>query len=378
MDEIPNYGIIRSREGRVAFSSTLNHRINAKNLIKSGIGADIYLTDIHSTWDGVLLNNYKGNSSLLKAFTQWQYRFNNAFSMTPGVYGQLYTLNNDYSIEPRIGFKWDASSTKSFSLGSGLLSQLQPRQVYFYEEDGVILNKKIEMSKSWQTVLGYQQKLGKGMHLKTEVYYQSLFNIPVIPEIPEESILNMGDDFTNNWNYVFVNDGTGRNYGIELTLEKFFDKNFYFLLTSSLYNSKYKAYDKIERHTKFDGNYAFNGLLGYEWKVGPKRLLSVNTKAAYAGGKRYVPVTENFSHEDRFLYDWSQAYTNKLPDYFRLDLNINLKTNFSRWSVEIFAEVTNITNHRNVWTKYYNASRQKDEYIYQYGIFPVGGGRVYF
>ena len=216
------------------------------------------------------------------------------------------------------------------------------------------------------------------MHLKTEVYYQSLFNIPVIPDTPEESILNFGDDFNNSWAYVFVNEGTGRNYGLEVTLEKFFNKHYYFLLTASLFDSKYKGYDKIERDTKFAGNYAFNGLLGYEWKLSARRLLSVNTKASYVGGKRFVPLTTYAMGDDRFQYDYTQAYTKKLPDYFRLDLNINLKINYKRFSIEGFAEVTNITNHQNVWSKYYNASRNKEEYVYQYGIFPVGGCRVYF
>ena len=374
---LPYVNTINDKEGKIALNSTLNHRFNTKSLLRSGIGANVYMSKINDIWDDIALSNYKGSSTLLNAFAQLQFRFNNALSMTPGIYGQLYTLNNDYSVEPRIGFKWDTSPLTSFSLGSGLHSQLQPRQVYIYEEDGVIQNKNLKMSKSWQTVLGYNQKLGAGMHLKTEVYYQSLFRIPVIPEIPQESILNMGDDFANNWNYVFVNEGTGRNYGLEMTLEKFFDKHYYFLLTVSLYDSKYKGFDKIERQTRFAGNYAFNGLFGYEWKIGTKSLLSLNTKIAYVGGKRYVPAVVHLTGIDP-EYDWTQAYTNKLPDYFRLDLNINMKNNYKRLSVEWFVEVTNITNHQNIWYKYYNAGRNKEEYIYQYGIFPVGGCRVYF
>jgi hypothetical protein len=297
--------------------------------------------------------------------------------MTPGIYGQVYTLNSDYTVEPRIGFKWDASSQSSFSLGNGLFSQLQPRQVYFFEEAGIKKNEKLKMSKSWQTVAGYQQKLNAGMHLKTEIYYQSLFNIPVIRDIPEESILNFGDDFYNQWDYAFVNKGTGRNYGIEMTLEKFFDKQYYFLLTASLFDSKYRGYDKVERSTKYSGNYAFNALFGYEWKIGTKSLVSVNTKMAYVGGKRLVPLSVTVT-DSSFEYDYTKAYNEKLPDYFRLDLNLNMKNNFKSLSIEWFFEVTNITNHQNIWQKYFNASRNKEEYIYQYGVFPVGGCRVYF
>ena len=378
MEMLPdNGGFLNSKEERIAWQSTLNQRISAKSLIKSGIGADVYFSDIKNTWDMEVLNDYKGNSTLLKAFAQWQYRLTNTFSITPGIYGQVYTLNGDYSIEPRIGLKWEASPLASFSLGSGLFSQLQPRQVYFYEENGMVKNKNLQMSKSWQTVLGYQQKLDTGMHLKTEVYYQSLFNIPVIPDIPEESILNFGDDFYNQWDYTFINEGTGRNYGIEVTLEKFFNRQYYFLLTASLFDSKYKALDKVERHTKFAGNYAFNALFGYEWKIGSRSLFSVNTKVAYVGGKRFVPLTVSVTSND-FEYDYTQAYTEKISDYFRMDLNFNMKINYKRWSLEWFVEVNNITNHQNIWQKYYNASRNKEEYIYQYGLMPMGGCRLYF
>ena len=205
------------------------------------------------------------------------------------------------------------------------------------------------------------------MHLKTEVYCQWLFKIPVIPTFPQESILNLGDEFVNDWDYVFVNEGTGRNYGAEVTLEKFFNKHYYFLLTASLYDSKYKGYDKIERNTRFAGNYALNGLSGYEWELGKRRLLSVNTKVSYMGGKRYVP--EN---------DYTQAYQKRMPAYFRLDLNMNIKTNYKRVSVELFFEVSNITNHQNIWRVHYNTGQKKYEYLYQLGFMPLGGCRVYF
>ena len=180
MEKFPDFITVNNQEAKIARQSTLSHRINAKNLIKGGIGSDVYLTSIHNMRNDTVLNNCKGNSNLLKAFVQWQYRFSNTLSMTPCIYSQLYTLNNDYSIEPRIGFKWDASPSSSFSLGGGLHSQLQPRIVYMYEEDVIVKNKNLGMTN-----------------------------------------LNFGDDFYNNWDYVFVNEGTGRNYGAEITLEKF-------------------------------------------------------------------------------------------------------------------------------------------------------------
>jgi outer membrane receptor protein involved in Fe transport len=172
--------------------------------------------------------------------------------------------------------------------------------------------------------------------------------VPVIPDIPEESILNFGDEAFNSWSYVFVNRGTGENYGIEVTLEKFFDNNYYALITGTLYESHYRGCDGIIRNTKFAGNYSLNALLGYEWKLGKRNLLSINGKVSNMGGKRYVPAS--VQHEgDEYIYDYSRAYSERLPAYFRMDLNANLKINFRKVSLEYFAEAANLTNHKNIW-----------------------------
>ena len=55
-----------------------------------------------------------------------------------------------------------------------------------------------------------------------------------------------------------------------------------------------------------------------------------------------------------------------------------MKQIFKRLSLEWFVEVTNLTNHKNVWQKFYNASRGREEYVYQYPIMPGGGVRFYF
>jgi hypothetical protein len=366
-----------SGEGKIACQSTLFRRINVHHTIKGGIGIDVYNTNLKTVKRDTVLNDYTGNSALLKAFAQWQYRINDRLSITPGFYTHYYTFNSDGSIEPRLGVRWNVGTRTALSLGGGLYSQLQPRPVYFYEREGVVMNKHVTMNKSWQAVLGCDQKLGEGMRLKTELYYQYLFNIPVIPDIPEESILNLGDEMYNTWAYAFINKGTGRNYGVEVTLEKFFDSHYYFLITGSLYDSKYTAYDGIERNGKFNGNYALNTLFGYEWKIGTKKLLSANTKLAYMGGKRELPMRYNNKGDD-IIYDYTHAYTRHAPAYFRLDLNVNMKHNFKRLALEWYLEVNNVTNHKNVWVKYFNVSRNKEEYIYQWGFMPMAGCRVYF
>jgi hypothetical protein len=383
LDLIPSIGNLNMQEGRAAFMSTLHHRFDTRNTIRGGVGADLYMTDLFVRVQDEVFTDFGGNSGLLRAFAQWQHRFNNEFSVTSGVYSQLFTLNNDFSVEPRIGLRYELTPRSALSLGSGLHSQLQPQEVYFFQDENDIRpNQDLGMTRSWQSALGFQQRLGERMRVKIEVYYQHLFNVPVTAETPEESILNMGDqEFNGAWFVPFVNEGTGRNYGIEVTLERFFDQNYYFLITASLFDSKYTGFDGIERRSRFASNFALNALAGYEWRLGDRRLLSANTRISWVGGKRYVPSIVDTTQEnpiDVWTGDFSRAYQNRLPNFFRLDFSVQMRQNFTRTSIEYFVELNNVTNHRNILSQFFDTNRGRMRNFYQYGFMPVGGVRFHF
>ena len=240
------------------------------------------------------------------------------------------------------------------------------------------------------TGINYTYRFNDNARLENRISYQT-FNAKMdvdmisymnksternIEAIPQESMLNLGDDYNNSWDHIFVNKGIGYNYGVEFTLEKFFDKRFYFLLTTTLYDSKYKGYDGVRRDTKFNGNFALNFLGGYEIKISQHSLISFNLKTAYMGNKRYTPtISDNGFDMER---DYANINSIKLPYYFRTDINVNVKTNFKRVSVEYFFEIDNLTNRKNVWRRYFDANQNQDRYTYQQNLTPMGGVKVYF
>jgi hypothetical protein len=371
-------------EGRIGYISTVYHRFNSNNFLQGGLGVDVYQTHFDETFyadtthsSPVKLRDVVRNSVLLKGNLQWQYRFTDALKLVSGIYSQFYLFNNNFWLEPRLGLKWAVSKRSSINMGLGLHSQLQPRQVYFYEEDGVLPNKNLAFSKSGQAVLGYDLKITPNLRFKTEIYYQYLFDIPVTEDIPQESILNMGDGYYNTWDLIFVNKGTGENYGIEITIEKFFHKGYYFLVTGSLYNATYRGYDNVKRNAKFSGNYSLNVIGGYEWKLWKSTLLSINIKSILLGNKRILP-TNIPSRGTTLIIDYAHAYEKQYPVYFRTDLNIAMKQNIKKVAIEWFFEIENITNRKNIQTRVYNQSRETYEYAYQTGLMPMGGVKIYF
>lgn len=365
----------------------INKKINARNNINVGVIFDWYqiaMVDSFLVDNGARFRKFRdfdGGNGLVRAYAQWQHRFSDALTLNAGVHYQQFLLNNTNAIEPRLGLKYNITPTQFISIGAGLHSQLQPLQVYFREEEGtgIRTNQNLEFTKSQHLVLAYDHSLAPNLRLKVEGYYQQLSNIPVDPSLPQFSLANAGADFGIPVRDYMLNEGTGENYGVELTLEKFYSQGYYFLLTGSLFESKYKGYDGIERNTAFNGNFVANGLLGKEWRLGKRTTLAIDTKVTYAGGRRIIPIDLAASRQqgsEVLLYD--QAYEDKLGDYFRLDFKVGFKMNGKRITQEWFIDIQNITNQKNIFTQSYSNVARDIQTTYQLGLFPMVQWRILF
>ncbi|MDR2928382.1 MAG: TonB-dependent receptor [Cytophagaceae bacterium] len=381
-DEKYIFGVTsKADESCISYAPTLHHRFNSRNFLQVGTGIDLYRSDLNDVYYDMertptVFHNGKHHTALARAYAQWQHRFSDALSITPGMYSQYYALSGEITLEPRMCLKYAASERSSLNLGVGVHSQVTSRQISFYTENDLLPNKDLKMNKSLQAVLGYDLRLAKDMRLKTEIYYQHLYDVPVNKDIPEESLLNYGAGFYNRSDDVFVDGGTGKNYGIDLTVEKFFSNRYYFLITGSLYDAKYTPLDGKERRTAFAGNFSLTTLAGYEWKVFKNDLIAVNLKGSYVGGKRFVPVSVAQGFDE--VSDYTRAYAERYPNYFRLDVNISMKNNFKRMAMEWFFEINNVTNHKNIMWQIFNRTAGKYDISYQQGFMPMGGCRVYF
>ena len=294
---------------------------------------------------------------------------------------QFLLLNNSYSLEPRAGLKYQIGSKSTLSLGYGKHSQMQTPDVYFYKAqkpDGTYddSNKNLGFTNSQHFVMGYDILPIKDWRIKTEVYYQFLSNVPVTISPSSFSMLNNGASFLPNSQGFLENKGTGTNYGIELTIEKFFSQGYYALLTGSLYESKYKGSDNIERNTAFNGKFVYNVLGGKDIKIGTEKrnTLNIGFKMTQAGGRYYTPVNLIASQRahTQVLEGDSYAYIARIPDFFRLDIKIGYTQNGKKLKIaQSWAfDVQNVTNHKNVFAQQYNPVNNQVNTVYQIGFFP--------
>ena len=229
-------------------------------------------------------------------------------------------------------------------------------------------------------LVGYNWNIAKSFHFKAEAYYQYLYNVPVQvgDTTGTASALNFSSGFTNE---NFNNEGTGRNYGLELTIEKSFSKNYYLMATASLFESKYTMPDGIERNTLFNSKYIYNLIGGKEFEVGRQKqnIISTNLRMMWRGGYRTVPIdlaASNVVGEE--VRDYDQAFETKAPDYYRIDVGVNFRKNNPNWSWILSVDIQNITGRLNVWDEYYDAERGTLEQITMVGMLPIINFKVEF
>jgi hypothetical protein len=305
--------------------------------------------------------------------------------LNTGLNSLYLALNNTAALDPRVGIQYSFGKSQSVSFGYGLHSQAQLLTTYFYQNkdsNGNIStpNKDLGFTRAHHFVLGYDKMLSDQLHLKLETYYQHLFNIP-IEDSPNSTyaVINAQWDFPED---PLKNKGTGKNYGLEMTLEHFLHNGFYFMFTGSLYQSKYKGGDGIERDTRYNGNFASNFLIGKEYKVGrngKNNVLGFNAKLVCIGGLRYTPVDlEKSQQKDDNELKEEEAFSKQLPTYFRPDLRVSYQMNRKKVSHMLSFDVQNAINRENVAGQYYDKHDNEIQNYYGTGMIPILAYRIDF
>jgi hypothetical protein len=187
-------------------------------------------------------------------------------------------------------------------------------------------------------------------------------------------MLNTGSTFKTDLTDSLVNTGTGTNYGIELTIEKFFSKGYYGLATASVYESMYVGSDGVERNTAFKGKYVYNVLAGKEWKMGKdkRNRFALDLKFTNAGGRAYTPIDLTASIATGHEVLSSDVNSSYYANYYRLDFKAGFTLNSSKRKVaQTFSlDLQNVTNHKNVFSQSYDSKSKSISTTYQLGFFP--------
>lgn len=376
---------------------TYNNKLNAKNKIQIGTKYTIFDYDNNQSQLADDLNSrqtlldFEGKVATLRNFVSWKYRPAKNLTLVAGLHNMNVLINNKSTLEPRVAIKWETTNSCAINLGYGNHSNMERIHNYFTKvelEDGSIVepNKELDLLKAHHYVLGFEKRFSENMRAKLEFYYQDLYNLPVENvDTSYYSTINEGMDYR----YVdLVNKGTGKNYGAELTIERFFNNNYYYMINASLYEAKYKSLEGIQRNSQYNGNYLVNILCGKEFtKLGRKqnKTLGINAKVFFGGGRKIIPLLRDAQGNlavdaaNNRYWDYKKAYDTKIEDAYFVNLSISYKINKPGATHEIFVNFDNLTNNKGKITEYYDEDKPNSiGHLTQFGFFPQLMYRVYF
>lgn len=377
-------------ENKLSWNTRYTRKINTRNTYNLGVGLDEFTIDYRDSVTGEAfdppvygtffhsLDTHESGLLLAQYFAEWQHRVNARLTLYGGLHGQYFFMNDTHAIDPRASIAYKMNDGAKFSLAYGKHAQIQQLYTYFTESYDTDTRKtwrtntNLDMTQAHHWVASYDRMLAPNLKLKVESYFQLLNKVPVTSYESYFSQVNAGGSFHQDRVDSLVNEGRGRNYGLEFTLEKYLSNNVYFLLTSSLFDSKYLASDKQWRNTEFNTNYIVNALAGYQIPINGRMSVDMNAKVIWSGGKRnpYIDL-EQSKLKGEEVYDHSKSYSTREADYFRLDTRVALVLNSKRITQEWALDITNLTNHQNIFSTFYSSKEQSVKYVYQQGIYPM-------
>jgi hypothetical protein len=374
-------------------NSFVNSKINARMTFRGGVLIENFRSDYSLSTrdeqpdlngdgfpDVFTAYDFEGDFWLAQPYTQVRYRLTENIDINAGLHGMYSTLNDQIIAEPRASVKYQFAPKHAVTAAYGMHHQHAPLPLLFLEnnEEGGnrANNEGLDFIRSQHYVLGYDYRISQDWRLKAELYYQDLDNVPVDKTPSSYSTLTEGSDFIFSFDKGnLVNEGSGYNAGVEVTLEKFFSKGYHVLFTASVFESKYTGSDGVERNTPFNNQYVLNVLGGKEWNLTPsgRTRLTVDTKFSTAGGRYVSPIDLEASQQAGFeVRREDLAFSEQQEAYFRMDLRLGLKLNSKnkRLSQHFFIDFQNVTNRDNIFLSRYNRLTNQVNTVYQAGFTP--------
>ena len=323
---------------------------------------------------------------LLQPYVALRGQLSNSLSFVTGLHLLHYSLAGDLSVEPRFQLAWAPSQKNQFTLAYGLHSQTQLAPVYFarvtdLSGEAIFPNLDLGLTKAHHITGGYTRALTPATFLKLEAYYQHLYNIPVAED--DASTFSAANQLEGYVTQPLVNEGIGRNYGLEMSLLRPLESGYYYTVSATLFESEYATRPGGEwLNTPFNSTYAVSAVAGgeiYSSRGGKSRSYHINVRSQYRGGFWQMPIVQSASvAAGATVFNDEEGYTNRLPNYFRTDIRFAIKRERKNYTRTISLDLQNVTNHENVGFYYFDPLLNEVIAQNQLGIVPVLAYRIDF
>ena len=313
-----------------------------------------------------------------------KYKFvskNTKLLIEPSFRGHYYASLDNFSPEPRLGMKYNATKKLRFKLASGiyaqnLISATSDRDVVnlfygflsgstniqetFTEQDGSVRDIKHYLQKANHLIIGAEYDISRFFDINLEVYQK---NFTQLTNINRNKLF---DDTPSNRDRpdvlkkdLIVETGIAR--GVDLLMKYDYKQLYVWLVYSLGFVTRYDGIQEYPPH--FDRRHNVNFVASYVF--GKDRNWESSIRWNLGSGFPFTPTQGFFGMIDFYENGISTDYTTenenlgtiygdlntrRLPPYHRLDLTVKRKIETGEFStLEIAAGVSNAYNRANIF-----------------------------
>jgi hypothetical protein len=350
----------RETETRIRLEDDINKE---QWKINYGVGYERALFDTRDfnrivTQEGYTERNYSSKLAINKysLFGQISRTFGQKLTMSAGI----RTDANDYSKEmrnamkqlsPRISASYSLTDAINANFNTGIYYQLPAYTILGYRDSqsGQLVNQEnsVRFIQSKHLVGGFEFNLPKNSRITIESFYKRYDKYPFLLE-DSISLANLGADFGTIGNAPVSSTSKGKSYGIELLLQQKLYKGFYGLLSYTWVVSKFTDKEDNYVPSSWDNRHLVSltggKKFGKNWELGVRWL--------FTGGSPYTPFDvsktvyrQNWDIRPYGVPDYNKLNTQRISAFHQLDIRIDKKYYFKRWSLDVYLDVQNAYNH---------------------------------
>lgn len=274
-------------------------------------------------------------------------------SLGARIDGNSYSddMNNPLEqFSPRFSLAYALSERLSFNFNTGIYYQLPAYTVLGYQEEGRLVNRdnNIKFIRADHLVAGLEFNTATNSKISIEGYFKRYHDYPFLLR-DSLTLANLGGDFGIVGNEPAVPRSDGRTYGMEVLFQQRLYKGFYGIAAYTLGWSEFEDKNGDFVPSSWDSRHIVNLTMGKKFEKGFFKDVEVGINWRFQTGLPFTPFSEtsslvsNWDVSGRGLPDFDQLNTLRTDAISAVDIRIDKKWFFPKWSLNIYFDVENVT-----------------------------------
>ncbi|HRH66595.1 MAG TPA: TonB-dependent receptor [Bacteroidia bacterium] len=312
--------------------------------------------------------NYNSEINFIKygAFTQVSTGvFGNKLDISLGlrVDGNTYTnsLSNPLNqFSPRLSISYPVTDRFRINANTGRYHQLPAYTILGYRNSsGSLVNRGVSYIRCWHYVGGIEYTTPSFLRVTVEGFLKNYSRYPF--DLRDSiSIANQGSDFGVVGTVPVRSDNKGRAYGAEVLVQQKLNHNVYGILSYSFVRSEFEDYNGRYIPASWDYQHILSVTAGKylkkNWEIG--------ARFRFNSGSPYTPYQlaasmekSNFDITGQGILDKQKLNTLRTEAFHQLDVRVDKKYFFRKWSLNLYLDIQNIYNSKTTLSPYLSVKR---------------------